>query len=241
MAIRLLNKNEIATARSNDRSKEIAEGLKISRRVDSLRDLMSKEELALNKFRDESLAAITKEIKEATVTRDEILSEVTKLRAEKAKGLKEVEQGLLSITSFRETLDHREINLNELAQEIERKENELALSLQSATDEVERMRNHTQEAKNSQLAALEDRNIATRTLIDAQKMEDTALLLKKNIEMSLSLREGNVVQREQDAALREKENDEAAKELSIKELQLKDREKTLERSINRLQNNGKRI
>ena len=56
--IKLLSKSEIDKAKNADKAKEIAEGLKISRKVDSLRELMADEEKALEKFRSESLFAI---------------------------------------------------------------------------------------------------------------------------------------------------------------------------------------
>ena len=53
--MRLLEKSEIAKAKAVDRSKEISEGLKISKRVDSLRELASREEQTLDMVRTREL------------------------------------------------------------------------------------------------------------------------------------------------------------------------------------------
>lgn len=73
--LKLLSKNEIAKAKSEERAREIAEGLKISRKVDSLRELQADEERNLFKWRDQTLKAIGDEI-------DKLLRKKEKLEAE---------------------------------------------------------------------------------------------------------------------------------------------------------------
>ena len=74
--LKLLSKSEIDTAKNLDRSREVAEGLKLSRRVDGLRELASKEEQMLEKHRTETLASISKEISDLNADKEVLLAEL---------------------------------------------------------------------------------------------------------------------------------------------------------------------
>ncbi len=240
MPIRLLKKEEIVQRQNADRSKEIAEGLKISRRVDGLRELQAKEEQTLDKFRVETLSAIQKELSELNGEKETLLSEVKVLREEKAKGLKDVEKQLLSVVSFRNTQDQRELLLDNRVKEIEKREYEIKTNLRNSSDELERVRTHKEEAENLHRASAEDRQEANRILLEAMNTEEKVLADKAKVEQYLSLREQGVAEKEQNLNIKERELKEKEELLYTQKLQLEDREATLERELQR-QKNGTNI
>lgn len=236
--IKLLTKQEIAKAQSLDRSKEIAEGLKISRKVDSLRELMAHEEQVLAKFRDESILAINKEVSEVTDVKNSLLAEVIALRIEKTKGLKEVEVANKDLVAYKRFLDERDGELAEKHKTLDEKEEEVTLNLQNSNDELERSRSHTEEGKRLHEKAFAEREEAVITLIEAKDVKANVLTFKKETEKSLSSREKLVNQRETSALAMEEANKEMRTELDNEKIKLSDQRKTLERALERLQKNG---
>lgn len=69
--MKLLKKSEIAKAQAEDKRREIEEGLRISRKVDALRELWASEEQAFEKWRTK----ILEEIKELSEKRDALKKE----------------------------------------------------------------------------------------------------------------------------------------------------------------------
>lgn len=78
--MKLLSKIEINTLKSVERKKEIDEGVKLAKKVDTLREVASKEESNLRKFRIETLAIIQSEINLKIKERDSLLEEIKKLK-----------------------------------------------------------------------------------------------------------------------------------------------------------------
>ena len=73
--MKLLDKQEITRQKSLERKLEVEEGIKLAKRVDTLRELSSKEQTSLSKFRDESLAQIRKEIDSLITERNNLILE----------------------------------------------------------------------------------------------------------------------------------------------------------------------
>lgn len=240
MPLRLLTKSQIATAQSIDKAREIQEGLKISKRVDGIRELKAKEESEFEKFRTETLSSIGREIETLNKTKEAIILEIRDFREEKRKGLRDVEQGLLSVTSFRAVLDQRESYLKELEQRLLRKQDEINATLLSSKDELERSRTHKEESERLHLVAQNNHEASMFSLKAARKTEETTLLLKEALEKELSHRQQIIAQMEQDIIIKEKEIKNTKKELKTKEAQLLDREATVTRDFNRLHKNERR-
>lgn len=234
MPIRLLKKDEIQKAISIDKSKEIAEGLKISRRVDSLRELQSKTEESLEKFRIESLTAIRKEIDQVNTEKEILLSEVKELRSEKLEGLKEIDKRQKELDSYEESLDTRLEQLIKKGEELEEKEKQVLLNLKNSKNELLRASNHKEIAQNLHRKSIEDQEKAVLTLVNAEKVEKQVFKFKEEKETELYQREKVVVSREKDIESREESLIHSQKDLREKELQLIDRENTLEIEFNRL-------
>ena len=70
--MKLLKKSEINTLKAQERKAEIDQGLKLSRRVDVLRETAAQEEASLEAFRRSSIKAINEEIKQLTYVRDSL-------------------------------------------------------------------------------------------------------------------------------------------------------------------------
>ena len=81
--MKLLPKSDIAKAKSVDKQREIDEGMKLAKRVDSLREVAAAEEASLKKFRSETLGAINTEITANATKRDELTQEVQSLEERK--------------------------------------------------------------------------------------------------------------------------------------------------------------
>lgn len=78
--MKLLRKNEINVAKSNERKIEIDTGLALARKVDSLREMVSKEEKNLQMFRDETTKIVQAEIDDLIKERDELRDEIEELK-----------------------------------------------------------------------------------------------------------------------------------------------------------------
>jgi hypothetical protein len=238
--IRLLSKSEIAKSQSNDRAREIAEGLKLSRRVDGLRELSANEEQALEKWRSETLSAIGREISVLNHEKEDLIAEIHVLRKEKAEGLKKVEGELLSIVSFRNTLDQREHNLDEKLREVINQGKEIEIKLRNSADELERARTQKERAENLRRIADDDRKEAETTLVHARAIQENALKFKDNSEKHILEHNQAITQREKDIEAREKASEEVSKELLRERIRLADERATLARAFERLKTNNKK-
>lgn len=183
--MKLLQKSDIARAKSIERTKEIEEGLKLSRRVDGLRELSAKEEAALEKFRIESLSALMQEIKETTEKKDFLFSEIQSLREEKMRGLSEVEQKKSELAVTEVGFILREKSLEEKSNSVSVRESEIAKKLSYALDEVARARSQSEEADRMHQDAFQAREDALKTVRSARELEDKALESRLSSENSI--------------------------------------------------------
>lgn len=89
--MKLLEKREIDKLKAIDRRKEIDEGIKLARKVDTLRELSAKEETNLLKFRDESIKKVKEEINILIAEKEALLNDPTLLKKEKVLSQVKVE------------------------------------------------------------------------------------------------------------------------------------------------------
>ncbi len=80
MNLKLLPKSEVDRLKNIDRQKEVEEGLKLSRRVDGLRRLVSQEEAVLEKFRSETVKGIMQEIADLNAQKEQLEAEIKALQ-----------------------------------------------------------------------------------------------------------------------------------------------------------------
>lgn len=78
--MKLLDKKTISQQRSNERKMEIDEGIKLAKKIDTLRETASKEEQNLANFRQASLDVIHTEIRTLTDEKHKLIEEIMNLK-----------------------------------------------------------------------------------------------------------------------------------------------------------------
>lgn len=238
MAMKLLNKDEIAKAQNADRAKEISEGLKISRRVDSLRELQASEERALSKFREESLALISEEIKELTKKKENILEEIRQVQADLQNETTLTREERQNLEKLKAELEIREKEIDDKSLELDLRETDIHIALKEAKDSVIRAKGRESRSEELQRkATLEEQEISQR-LSRARKMEENTVRFKEETELSLSLERAELEKEKEKTSSLQEENLQKSRELEVEKKQLADQRKTLERAMERLRKNG---
>lgn len=143
--MRLLDKKTIVDQRSDERKREVDEGVKLAKLVDNLRKSSSEEQARLSKFRDETLKQVKIEI---GILLDEKMSLI-----EKVNFLKREEEKLRIIPNFEwdKVIEHADYLAN-LRRTLEGKEDvfiqrELSLSEHEKQLEIERDRVASEKAR----------------------------------------------------------------------------------------------
>lgn len=81
--MRLLDKQTIATQKSSERAKEVAEGVKLAKSIDSLRETHAKEQSKLKLFRDSTLRNIKEEIDVLLQRKNALQAEIAALEVKR--------------------------------------------------------------------------------------------------------------------------------------------------------------
>lgn len=154
--MKLLSKSEVSKAKAADRQAEIAEGMKLAKRVDGLREVAAQEEASLTNFRNKTLEEITREAKEAEQKRDTLLKEVVELQEQRALALR--------------PLTEENSRIEEKRKEIADAEDRLAKLNKELIEERDRIDNRIRE-----LAQIEERTITTHTQVTQHLQESVTL------------------------------------------------------------------
>lgn len=227
--MRLLNRQEIATAKASERSKEIAEGLKISRRVDSLRELQANEEASLDKFRIETLSEIKKEISDANSLKESLLAELSALRKEKADGLKDVEAGLKKIAYEKSDIDTREKIITDKLAEILNKEKALQANLTASQEESRRARTQLEDAEKLHQVAFDAKEGAIQSLTRARQAEEEATRSRNESEREILIKRQEIEAQRQELSKKQSALDDFSVSLRNKDGKLSERSSELDR------------
>lgn len=235
--LRLLSKSEIERAKNSDKSKEIAEGLKISRRVDGLRELQAQEEQALGKFREKTLEEINKEITEAIKERDEVLKEIHIFRKEINDETTLSKEERHNLEKLKERLETKEGELLKKEESVNLLEIDIAIALKNAKDDAERQRSH-KEAANDLHKKAEQFMFETKTTLEkARTIETNAIDLQKEKEEYFINKENDIKKKEQAIAEQIQNNSHISNELAKEKIRLADQRATLERALERIKKN----
>lgn len=157
--MKLLPKSDVAKAKSEDMQREIAEGLKLAKRVDTLREVAAQEESSLKEFRLKTLSEINKEIIAYSDRKNALSREVSDLEEKRSAALS-------PLTKEYEELDSKRKEVASSFRELESKQARL----------------EAQEAKIKELAqvsALREQN-SENAFAESQKVLKEADLLKKD-------------------------------------------------------------
>lgn len=232
--MKLLVKSEVIKAKSIDRQREIDEGLKLSGKVDALREISAQEEAKFAKFRTETLSVIQSEILSETKKRDELKHEVSVLEDRKVQALKPLTEELDKITAGKEhligiksALDLRDTNIKDKELELSNREQKVIKLEREVSYAQSDVSTRLQNAGTLESNAERMNRVATETLENA-KVGATEIL------SNAAQREVLVTEREKASSIKEEELRTKAIDLANEFIRLKDREATLARNINRL-------
>lgn len=232
--MKLLTKQELTERKAEEQRREIDEGLKIARQVDRLRETKAEEEASLLRFRTESIKKIQSEITELGAKRDDLANQVARLEKEREVSLipvtelEEQAAGLLE-EAKRELENARLERLN-----VEQESKETAgvkKTLEIKQEQAETLRQRAEELAQERMAALDE---AEKERLKAIRVRAHAEAYAEAMESDLEERNNSLIVKEEAFILRVSAVDALQKRLRKKEIQLNDREKTLEREFNRL-------
>lgn len=244
--LRLLKKSEIEKAKAEDISMERAEGLKIAKRVDALREIQAQEEASLIKFRTSTLSQIHKDCQteEAKLTalsyqRKELEDDVEDLRAKQHKLLQ------IPLDTEWDTIDDKHRHLSQM---------EVAISdrLEVLGKEEEKVKVKWTELFQQETRISLEHKASIKDLKEASEKRQTAELLLANANDKVAevneyteAAQNNILRRETEIAKKEQdlksfEDKLIAKDIEVNERSRKvnDQYQTLLRTIKRTEKYG---
>lgn len=232
--MRLLPKKELHVRQAQQKKAELDEGLKLARRIDSLREIAAQEEVSLASFRSKTLKSIQEEIDKLESERILVKKDVDDLRREKEEGLKQ--------------LDERDKVLQEKQKSLETLQENLNSGVYALKTLAAKIKEQTKQSNDYYNRAISVYRIVTevRKETDARFVEvmsfveqakdrfNKVSLLADAVERDLRTRDIAVASKERDLTIREERLAKTTEELRKKAILLEDREQTLERELTRL-------
>lgn len=237
--MRLLQKSAVNKAKAVDRQREIDEGAKLAKRVDSLRELSSVEEKNLLAFRDQTMKNVRAEIEPLYQQKQVLVQDIKGLEVQKKFLLEPLDQKWEEVTKAQQICDNWE-------QELTVRENFLATEkdktsvLKASLDK--RAKNIIEkEALVKEIIETATEMVANATLVlaDAYKESESLKVQGETVAKTLTERETLVAIRERDVETVKTNNTKVRKENIQMSVQLADREATLERGFAELKRNQK--
>lgn len=233
MGMPLLKKSEIAQAKARDTQAAIAEGLKLAKRVDALREVSATEEQSLEQYRVETLSNISGQIRTEAEKRDLLKEEIKALEERRVLSLVPIIEREIAVTKKEEELENKAQYLQSLESSLSQRQMDVA-KIENATLEKLGLAKvvHTQatnalaEASTIKADAVVISRIAYTTLNEANA---NAKVMLENA----SLHDSQVRAREDSVFEREEESRNERIAISKEWTKLKDFEATLQRNLNR--------
>lgn len=233
--MRLLDKNEVNKRKNLEKRVEIDEGLKLARKVDSLRKTSLEEESKLGKFRDSTTKIVQKEIDGLIDRRNILVDEVEILETKKREeftlkfGIE-----LDKIKAKEKLLNDKFYQLLEKEDTLKAKDIQLQISQENMAVERRTLADNKIRAEENLRITEDSKKKASEILEEA---EDEAELIKgemaKKIK-NLNIREEVIASQERDNRIKIEYIAEKELEFIDRERVLKDRYATLERTLKRL-------
>lgn len=232
--IRLLKKEEIAQAKASERNKEIAEGLKLSKRVDNLRELQATTEANYEKFHEKALGTIMEDIRALEERKQVLISETDLIRKELLNETTLTREERKNLESLKLSLQEKQEELTQKQSDITFQEIDIAIALQDAKESEARAISHEVITRNLQASAEYDRQDAAEKRKEAILMEKQTEKFKSDTEGMLFLRENNIKVKERELETLEQSLMTDRKDVALEKIRLADQRHTLERSLERL-------
>lgn len=237
--MRLLDKKTIVQQKNQERQLEIQEGLKLAKKVDTLRETAAVEEKKLNTFRDESIKRVKEDIEALTLKRDNLRGEISVLE-DRRKDLQQpldaewekIERKKLELSGMENSLADKLKLLESNEKEYKKRDKELKLEEGRIADMKERAEKLLADTakKNSE---------AEKALSSAHDQSD--VILKR-----ASAREKDVINRELEVAAKERDiinmSEKVARDreiLDLRERAINDKYQQLIRTTKELKKHGR--
>lgn len=218
--MKLLDKKNIDVLKSSEKKFEIDEGLKLARKIDTLREISAKEEVNLSKFRTETLKNIKNEI-------DVLISE--KISLQKNIDVLDKERKLLTVP-----LDEEWGEIKKEKEEIlkEREDNAVNKSNLIQLDSIYRNHNDSLKIEIARIGDMKEKVLAEYSIAEQLKNEATAILNDSTRRLNESIssikdRESELFQREKTVEILSRDNENMKQILKIKEIDLINKEKAI--------------
>lgn len=232
--MKLLSKTDVAKIKTNQRKTEIEEGAKLARKVDSLRELSSREEHNLTTFRDESVKELHSTILSKQAEVDELEKDIKVKKEIREKLMQPLQSEWDNIDKEKATLVEETKKLNQTYVGIGERERQLekdkrALELDKRSLDKEKL--YLDEQVNSAVA---DRREAERLLNEQKKSEAKVKALEDEVVKALTLREGEVAIREKEVKLQADNNRKVSLANETERVWLSDQRATLEKTLKRI-------
>lgn len=235
MVMRLLSRIEINTQKSREREQEVQEGMKLAKRVDSLREIQAQEEASLTKFRIKTLAKIHEETKEKAARLQEITQEVQKLSLERIELQRPLDKAWKDVATKQNEIIAQEEELKKKEEDIENRDVELASQIHSVAIEARRLGSEKAHVAQVQKETKRSLSEAKDVLFEANNIKDRTIRAKERIENELTHREALAAVRERECMIREEQAQRIIEENLEEKRQLADQRATLERALKRLE------
>ncbi len=234
MPIKLLSKQEINQKQALQRHNEIEEGRKLAKRVDNLREIAVQEEASLASFRANTVKNINEEIKKATKEHEEILTQVKELRGELETGFSELKKAERGIKLKEEDLISREKQIEDRTKLVKEKESQVKKDFEENLTISSRLEYANTQLLKVNMEADEKMQLANDMFEDAELKRNQVDRLYQRVTEDLHNKDIAVAIKERDLTIRAVHLNERTEALRIKEINLIDREQTLEREFKRL-------
>lgn len=232
--MRLLPRRELDIKKSEERQREINEGSKLARTIDSLRELRSEEETKFTEWRNQTLKGIQNEIDQKSSELSLLTIKVEKLELRKKAAEKSLDDEWDKAYTQKARNEEKS---NQLIQE----KSELRLAVAS---NIQREREN--EVETGRIA--EERKRTTQELVASAKDHEQAKNEVKRAQertevmnAALALREKEVSEREQKSSDMVWKAEQLMKKIQIYEGELADREATLRSGWKSLENTKKNL
>lgn len=227
--MRLIDKKDILVQKSTERKREIDEGVKLAKSIDTLRETHAKEQQGLKRFRDESLKVIKNEIEIHNKKRDELFKEIQILEEQKIlaqapidliKEWTKVKIDQEQIKSTTHDLVERESKVIENETTIQVKENLFAKREETIKENENLTNRFLTEANNKYLLAEKHENESNERAKQTQ-----SILNEKDNE--LRAKETNLSVKERDLHLKEEQIEKEKQLIESEKLHIVSQQQTL--------------
>lgn len=231
--MKLLTKSEITTLKAKDQKQAIDEGIKLTRRVESLREIQAQEEASLKQFREKTIKEIQEEIKREIKPLEDLKKEVEFLKEEREKALKPLYHELEELSRSREEIQKEFRDLGVQRLEVEKSQESAQENLKNSLDEFSR----AAEERGRSIELLQDADLksqqATQLVKESENIKYKSEVLARNIQEEFQKRDSQIASKERNLTLRDEHQKSRELELNTRETKLNDRERMFQRTLKR--------